>query len=120
MAKKAKTEVEPVKEEKEVKKKLTQAAYEEKVMELAKTGLTSEKIGEKLRREGVHPKDYSKKISQILGAKYISPDLTNIETKYNGLVKHFAANAQDKRAKREKDRFFSKMRRIKQYLGLIK
>ena len=36
--------------EKEEKKKITQKEYEKKVQELAKEGLTSEKIGQKLRQ----------------------------------------------------------------------
>jgi len=62
-------------------KKLSQLEYEKKVTELAEKGLTSEKIGEELRQQNIHPKEYSKKISRILGKKYINPDLKNIETK---------------------------------------
>jgi ribosomal protein S15P/S13E len=105
---------------KEEKKKLTQAQFEKKVLELAEKGLTSEKIGESLKREGVHPKEYSKKISQILKEKekYESPDLKNIEAKLERIKKHYEKNKQDKRSKREKDRVFSQLRRIKKYLGI--
>jgi len=105
---------------KEEKKKLTQAEYEKRVIELAEKNITSEKIGEKLRMEKIHPKDYSKKISQILKEKniYVSPDLKNVENKLERIKKHYEKNKQDKRAKREKDRIFSQLRRIKRYLGI--
>ena len=47
-------------------KKLSDKDFEKKVIELAKKGLTSEKIGETLRKENIHPKEYKKKISKIL------------------------------------------------------
>ena len=105
---------------KEEKKKLTQAQFEKKVLELTEKGLTSEKIGESLKREGIHSKEYSKKISQILKEKkkYESPDLKNIESKLERIKKHYEKNKQDKRSKREKDRIFSQLRRIKKYLGI--
>lgn len=113
---------ESVKEEKikEKTKKLTQKEYEKKVLELADKGLTSEKIGEVLRKENIHPKEYGKKISKILGDKYVNPDLKNVEKKLEGIKKHYENNKQDKRAKREKDRVFSQLRKIKKYLKLIK
>ena len=49
--------------------KLSQAEYEGKVMELAEKGLTSEKIGEQLRRQGIHPSEHNTKISQIIREK---------------------------------------------------
>lgn len=105
------------KEEKVVKvKKLSQEDYEKKVIELAGKGLTAEKIGEELRQQGIHPKEYSKKISKILGAKYVNPDLKNVEKKLERINKHYESNKQDKRAMREKDRFFSQVRKIKRYL----
>lgn len=112
----------PEKKEKttEKHKKLTQPDYEKKVLELANKGLTSEKIGEELRQAGIHPKDYSKKISKILkeNEKYLSPDLKNIENKLSKLEKHSEKNKQDKRALREKSRVFSQLRKIKKYLKL--
>lgn len=110
----AKTET-PKKE----KSKLTQKEYEQKVLALAKEGLTSEKIGEKLKREGIHTKEFSNKISKILGKEFISPDLKNIETKLEKVKSHYANNKQDKRAKREKDRIFAQLRKVKKYMGLI-
>ena len=101
-------------------KKIPQSEYEKKVIELAKEGITAEKIGEKLRSQGIHPKEYSKKISQILKKEgiYENPDLKNVEAKHLKIKSHYEKNKQDKRAKREKDRFFSKLRKVKKYLKL--
>jgi len=101
-------------------KKLSQAEYEKKVLDLGKKGLTSEKIGEELRQQKIHPKDYKKKISQILGEAYVNPDLKNVEAKLERIKKHYETNKQDKRAMREKDRVFSQLRKLKKYFGLIK
>ena len=93
------------KEKKEVKK-ISNTEYEKRVIEFSKRGFKSEKIGEQLRQEGIHPKDYGKKISKILKEKnlYINPDLVNIEEKLKKVVEHYKKNKQDKRSKREKDR----------------
>ena len=96
-------------------KKLTQAEYEVKVLELYSKGITSEKIGETLKKQGIHSKEYKKKISQILGDKYINPDLKNVEEKLERIKKHLGKNAQDKKAKREKDRVFSQLKNLKLY-----
>jgi len=98
-------------------KKLSQKDFEKKVLELAKKDLTAEKIGESLRKEGIHPKDYEKKISKILGEsdKYINPDLKNVEEKLERIKKHLEKNKQDKRALREKDRVFAQLRKLKIY-----
>ena len=47
------------------------------VVDLAKTGLTSEKIGEKLKKQKIHSQEYDKKISKILKENnlFVSPDL---------------------------------------------
>lgn len=98
-------------------KKISQKEYEEKVLELAGKEFTAEKIGEELRREGIHPKEHEKKISQILGDKYINPDLKNVGEKLERVKKHFEKNKQDKRAMREKDRIFAQLRKLKKYFG---
>ena len=109
---------------KEKKLKVSQQEYEKKVLALADKGLTAEKIGEALRKEGIHPKEYSKKISKILGDKYINPDLKNVESKLTRIKTHFENNKQDKRAMREKDRVFAQLRKLKKYfkawLGILK
>lgn len=98
-------------------KKLSQKDFEKNVLELAGKGLTSEKIGESLRKEGIHPKEYEKKISKILkeSEKYINPDLKNVEAKLEKVKAHLAKNKQDKRALREKDRIFAQLRKLKIY-----
>ncbi len=99
------------------KKKLSQAEFEKKVLELAKKGLTAEKIGETLRNQKIHPKEYSKKISHILKEKnaYIDPDLKNVEEKLKRIEKHTETNKQDKKAIRERSRIFSGLRKLKKY-----
>jgi len=100
---------------KEEKTKISQAEFEKKVIELAKKGLTSEKIGEELRQQGIHSKEYNKKISKILGGRYINPDLKNVGEKLERVKKHHEKNKQDKRAMREKDRIFAQLRKLKKY-----
>ncbi|MCF7910161.1 hypothetical protein K9L16_00620 [Candidatus Pacearchaeota archaeon] len=108
------------KPEEKPSKKLTEKDFEKKVLELASQGLTSEKIGLELQKKGIHPKEFSKKISKILkeNNNYQSPDLKNIETKFNKVKTHYEKNKQDKRAKREKDRIFAQLRKIKKYLKI--
>ncbi len=105
---------------KEKVKKLTQEEFEKKVLDLSKKGLTSEKIGETLRRENIHSKDFSKKISQILKEKetYINPDLKNVEQKLEKLKTHFKDNKQDKKAKREIDRISAQLRKLRKYFKI--
>ena len=103
-------------EREEKQKKLSLEEYEKKVLELAGKGLTAEKIGEELKREGIHSKEYNKKISKILKDKYINPDLKNTEKKLEKIEEHLKKNKQDKKAKRERSRIFSQIRKIKKYL----
>src|SRR3989339_780865 len=90
-------------------KKISQKDFEKKVIEYAKTGLTSEKIGQKLRKEDIHPNDFEKKISQILKENnlYVNPDLKNVDEKLNKIKTHYEKNKKDKRAMREIDKKFS-------------
>jgi ribosomal protein S15P/S13E len=103
-------------------KKLTAEEYEKKVVELAKEGLTSEKIGEALRKEGIHPSEHGIKISKILRKHglYSSPDLKNIQTKLDNLDKHFQTNKQDKKAKKDREKIYGNFRKLKGYFGLNK
>lgn len=114
-----KTRTKKIKDSKKPEKyqKLSQLEYEKKVLELAEKGLTSEKIGECLRKEGIHPKEYTKKISKILKEKnqYIIPDIKNTEAKLKGIKEHYEKNKQDKRAMREKERVFQQLRILKEY-----
>jgi ribosomal protein S15P/S13E len=116
-----KSEEEKKEEPKEKKtSKVSQEEFEKKVIELAKKGLTSEKIGEELRKQKIHPKDYNKKISQILkiAKLYVQPDVKNIEEKLERVKKHHITNKQDKRSMREKDRVFSQLRTLKKYFKI--
>jgi len=88
----------PKKSEKTVKlKKLAEKEFEEKVLELADKGLTTEKIGEELRQQGIHSKEYSRKISKILKEKdkYVNPDIKNVEAKLERIKKHYEKNKQE-------------------------
>jgi ribosomal protein S15P/S13E len=117
MPKKALTEEGKSEEKNEEKhKKLTSEEYEKKVIDLANKGLTSEKIGEELKKQNIHSKEYSKKISQILGEKNVNPDLKNIEEKLKNIEAHMEKNPQDKKAMRERSRVFSQVRKVKKYL----
>ncbi len=102
-------------------KKISQTQFEKKVIELAEKGLTSEKIGEELRQQDIHPQEYNKKISNILKEKemYVNPDLKNVEAKLQRIEEHSQKNKQDKRAIRERSRIFSQVRKIKKYNKLI-
>jgi len=121
MPKKEKPEKSGKTEKKEEPKKISQAQFEEKVIELAKSGLTSEKVGETLRRQGIHPQEYNKKISKILKEKemYINPELKNTEAKFQKIKKHAEKHKQDKKAAREQSRMLSQIRKIKEYHKLI-
>lgn len=101
-------------------KKISQTEFEKKVIELSKKGLTSEKIGENLRKQNIHPKEHNKKISEILKEKniYIYPDLVNVEKKLEMIKIHYEKNKQDKRAKREVVRVSAKIRKLKKYLKI--
>lgn len=101
--------------------KPAQNDFEKKVIELSESGLTSEKIGENLRKQGLHSKNHPRKISKILKekGKHIDPDLKNAEDKLNRIQAHFEKNRQDKRAKHELQRVSGQVRKIKQYMELI-
>jgi len=98
-------------------KKISKEEFEKRVLELAEKGLTAEKIGETLRKEGIHSKEFGKKISKILENKYINPDEKNISQKLEKLEKHFAKNKKDKRAMRDRERISAKLRRLRKYLN---
>jgi ribosomal protein S15P/S13E len=97
-------------------KKKTAEEFEKRVIELAESGLTAEKIGETLRKEGIHSKEYGKKISKILGHRYVQPDEKNLQKKLESIEKHVDKNKSDKRAMREKQRISATLRRLRKYL----
>ena len=117
--KKEKTKEEKEAPAKEVKK-LSEADFVKRVVQLGKEGFTSEKIGLKLKQEGVNVKDFGKKISKILqeNSIYVNTDIKNIEAKLSKIVSHYENNKQDKRAMREKDRIFARLRKLKKYFGI--
>ena len=103
-------------------RKITKAEFEKRVLELAGQGLTSEKIGEALRKENIHPKEHSQKISRILKEHniYIAPELKNTKEKLEKIKNHVGKNKQDKKAMRERDRTSARLRKIKKYLNIGK
>jgi ribosomal protein S15P/S13E len=114
-----KTKISESSSEEKKSKKLSREEFEKKVVELGKQGITAEKIGETLRKQGIHSKEYPKKILKILKENKlgIDPDLKNVETKLEAIKKHSEKNRQDKRAMREKDRVFSQLRILKKYIA---
>ena len=106
----------------ESSEKITSKEFEKMVLDFAKTGLTSEKIGEELRKQKIHPQEYDKKISKILKENnlYVSPDLKNVEEKFNRIKTHLDKNKQDKRALNEKSRVFSQIKKIREYNQIAK
>lgn len=113
-----KEKTEQIEEVKHVQDKISAEEFEKKVIELSKEGLTSEKIGEKLRKEGIHSQAYEKKISKILKEKdlYSNPDLKNIEKKLENLEAHYKKNKQDKKAKKQREKIHGNYRKLKSYL----
>ncbi len=107
------------KNEEPKKSKISLEEFEKKVLELANSGLTTEKIGEILRSQGIHPREH-KKISRILRekGKYINPDIKNIEEKIKKIKEHFKKNKQDKRAMRDAERTSAKLRKLKVHFNV--
>ena len=103
-------------EKKSKTEKISEKEFAAKVIELAEKGMTSEKIGEALRQQGIHPKEYGK-ISRILKEKgiYQIPEIKNIQEKLNRVTLHKEKHIQDKRAMRERERIVSLLRRQKEY-----
>lgn len=112
-----KTEAKSGSARKPAKITLSADEFKARVLAMAGTGLTAEKIGEILRREGIHTKEHGVKISVILKSKglWVVPELKNTEVKLAAIVAHYEKNHQDKRSMREKDRIFSELRKIKAY-----
>ena len=108
------------KEKKSETEKISLEEFKSRVIELAEKGMTSEKIGEFLRHQGIHPKEYGK-ISRILKEKglYHIPEIKNIQEKLERITRHKEKHIQDKRAMRERERVFSLLRKQKKYHKLI-
>ena len=99
---------------KEESKKIPEQEYEQKILQYAQKGFTAEKIGQKLRDENIHPKQYKKKISQVLkeNNQYVQPDVKNVHAKLERIRTHAKKNKQDKRAQRELARMQSHYRKF--------
>jgi len=99
------------------KPKKTNKEIEKKVVELAKKGLTAEKIGLELKKEEIYPKEQGLKINQILKDNNLweDPDLKNISTKVENLKEHINQNSQDKTAKHKILKKAAKLSNLKKY-----
>jgi ribosomal protein S15P/S13E len=99
------------------------AGIEEKIAELAKKDLTSEKIGLELKKQGIFVKSaLNKRIGKILKEKkhYVDADLQNIGKIVEKLKKHLLTNKHDypsKRALLIKEASYTKLKAIKQKRG---
>ena len=98
-------------------KRLSEADYEKAVLDLSQKGLTSEKIGLELSKQGIHPKEHKIKISRILKKHniYSSPDIIYITKKVEKIKTHVGKNKQDKRALRDLVKVTAQLRRTKNY-----
>ncbi|HLC87152.1 MAG TPA: hypothetical protein VJH65_02670 [Candidatus Nanoarchaeia archaeon] len=121
MATKKQVEKTEEKEATKKPKKLSLAEFEKKVIELSKQNLTAEKIGLELKKQGIHPREYDKKISKILkeNNNYVIPDIKNLENRLDKVKKHLEKNKSDKRTARDKDRFFAQIRKLKKYHNIF-
>ncbi len=93
--------------------KISKEEFEKKVIELAKSGMTSEKIGLELKKEKINAKNYEK-ISKVLKKNnlYISPDSENLKKTIAMLEKHSKIHAQDKTCKISLSRKSAKLRKL--------
>ncbi len=107
-------------EKKPGKEKISLEEFKSRVIEMAEKGMASEKIGEVLRHQGIHPQEYEK-ISRILKEKgiYHISEIKNIQEKLARVTAHKEKHIQDKRAMRERERVFSLLRKQKKYHKVI-
>ena len=97
--------------------KMDEKEFEKLVVELAKKGMTSEKIGLVLKKDHGIPKTkkvYGKRISQILKENkvYVDPDTKNLKVKVDRIKKHLAKNKNDKNTKRAYSIKEAKLRKL--------
>ncbi len=98
-------------------KKLSEAEYEKAILALAEKGITSEKIGLELSKQGIHPREHKIKISRVLKKHkvYTQPDIKNVHGKMEKIKAHVGKNKQDKRALRDLVRVTAQLRKTRQY-----
>ncbi len=100
-------------------KKISENEIENLVVDLAKKGLTAEKIGLVLRDQHGWQKDKTKvKISKILEKNdlYVQPDISNLEQKISSLRDHMETHKQDKKAKRELVKLEARIKKLRKKL----
>jgi len=94
--------------------KLSKEKYEELVIDLAKKGLTNEKIGLIIKKEHkIVPRSYEK-IGKVLKKHNMESksDNINLKRKIDMLTKHSLTNKQDKTFKRSLSKKSAKLRKI--------
>ncbi len=93
------------------------ADLEKKVIELAKQGLSAEKIGLKLRDELGIPslKVFKLKVKKILETENLweDPETKNLGNKIENLKKHSEKNIHDYKAKRSAVKALSRLNKLK-------
>jgi len=94
--------------------KLSREKYEELVIDLAKQGLTNEKIGLIIKKDHkIVPRSYEK-IGKVLKKHNLESksDTINLKRKIDMLTKHSLTNKQDKTFKRSLSKKSAKLRKI--------
>jgi ribosomal protein S15P/S13E len=99
------------------KAKITKEDFEKTVLDLAKKGMTTEKIGLELKKQGIKKakKDFGVRISSILKKHniYTSPEKQNVTKTIDTLKKHITKNHHDYSARRALITHESRIRKIK-------
>lgn len=91
------------KKESKTEEKKVEANVEEKIVELAKKGISPEKIGLELKKQGLFvKKTLGKRITEVLKSRGIemNADLLNLQRNVETLKKHISINKLDFKAKR--------------------
>jgi len=106
-------------EKNETKEKLTEKQIEAKIVELAKTGLTSEKIGLVLKNEFNVPKAKAngKKVSVVLKENnlYQDTDVVNLQKTVDQLKAHVEKHIHDFKTKRTLLITEARLKKLKEY-----
>lgn len=88
------------------------------IVDLAKQGLTPEKIGQKLKEENkIKARDFGIKIGKMLREHnlYTDPDIKNLTTRTEKLKKHLEKNKHDNKTKRILLIKEAKLRKLRNY-----
>jgi len=105
------------KEEKPKEEKLNEKEIESLILDLAKQGMTSEKIGLKLKEKGINAKSHSLKINKVLKKNNLfeDADIKNLALRVEKMKKHSARNRQDHNVKRALSIKEAKLKKLREY-----